>query len=413
MKKNAVLFACILLITIFLFGCTTNEEVMETSKPISDESQVPVSEIKPTVLPVAETEIPVVVTEVPVDIEYRQITSVTNIKFISMITGPDSENNTESRWKVSGTDIGVLFGEETIYMAFGDTFYSGSSEASFDQLWRSNVLAVISDDVPEDGFTIDSMITDSEGYAKQFIPGVKNGEEEGLYGGFQVTAIPTGGIEIDGNLYVSYMSVSWWGAPGIWTCNFGGIVKSEDKGETFTIIEDLRWPGDSNFIQLSMVRSGDYVYMYGIPAGRFGSVKLMRVRVDMIEDPEKYEYFVSFDDQGSPVYKPGEKGRKEAKVVASPSVGEHSVVYNEYINGYIMSYYNPKTDAIEVRSSENLEGPFSTPIEAITSEMLPTLYGAFMHERLVADEGKRIYMAVSQFFPIYNVVWMELELVID
>ena len=105
MKKNAVLFACILLITIFLFGCTTNEEVMETSKPISDESQVPVSEIKPTVLPVAETEIPVVVTEVPVDIEYRQITSVTNIKFISMITGPDSENNTESRWKVSGTDI--------------------------------------------------------------------------------------------------------------------------------------------------------------------------------------------------------------------------------------------------------------------------------------------------------------------
>src|SRR5690606_42157748 len=85
---------------------------------------------------------------------------------VAMLTGPEpSINYTWEQWEVYGTDLGssFMFGDE-MYIVFGDTFAAGNSD------WRSNVLAVSTDDDPRDGIIFDRMITDREGHAKEILP---------------------------------------------------------------------------------------------------------------------------------------------------------------------------------------------------------------------------------------------------
>ena len=39
-----------------------------------------------------------------------------------------------------------------------------------------------------------------------------------------------------------------------------------------------------------------------------------------------------------------------------------------------------------------------------------TLCGGFMCPKYVEENGKVFYFAMSQFFPIYNIMWMRVEL---
>lgn len=345
--------------------------------------------------------------EVPALIE-----SIGNLREVSIITGPDSINNTQEKWDVGGTDLGILFGDETIYMAFGDTF-SSIVDGNFGPNWRSNVLAVIKDSDPAEGLLFEKMITGqgNPNSAIQFIPGPKNGNETGPFGGFQVTTIPTGGFEHNGALYVTYMSISNWGEiGGTWKCNYGGIAKSTDKGQTWSKLENLRWDGNGNFVQMAPAKSGDYMYFWCIPAGRYSGVSLMRVSLDNIENYNEYEYYQYTDSNGNPVYKKGETAIKTARQIVPPVVGEHSVVYNEYADAWIMMYLNEKAAAIQLRYAERPEGPWSEPFNVTDSDDYFGIYGAFMHPKLVSEGGKKICFAMSKWLPVYNVSWMEVEL---
>ena len=81
-----------------------------------------------------------------------------------MITGAESINETEARYQIKGTDLGIMWTDERgqILAAFGDTFgagWGGSSSGFGDPAtndWRSNTLARSSDRNPADGMSFNN-----------------------------------------------------------------------------------------------------------------------------------------------------------------------------------------------------------------------------------------------------------------
>lgn len=75
-----------------------------------------------------------------------------NYHWVSVLTGEYSQNQTQSRYGVGGTDLGIMInkGEKTFFF-FGDTF----SEQDMTGNWRSNICAVTTDSDYTDGITFD------------------------------------------------------------------------------------------------------------------------------------------------------------------------------------------------------------------------------------------------------------------
>ncbi len=323
---------------------------------------------------------------------------VKNIHMIGMVTGEYSENQTSSRYGVGGTDLGVSVnrGDET-FIFFGDTF---KNEDQTDN-WRSNTAAVTTDSDYTDGITFDRMIATGTGKAKELIRGRKSP-------GSEVTKIPTGALCIDGALYLSFMSVRRWGEPGVWDCNYGGVAKSTDGGESWEILKELQWPGESRFCQMYPVQEEDMVYVPGIGGGRGGGAALMRVPAGSYEDFEAYEYLTGYNEDGSPIFTPGEEGLARAIDLLRKPVGEMSFMYSEYLEEWLVTYISGQD--IIMRSAKEIWGPYSGPVTIAAQEDFPGLYGAFMNPRYVSEDGKKIGFLMSLWLPVYNVALMEMEL---
>lgn len=309
------------------------------------------------------------------------------LELIATLTGPDSINQTDTRWGVDGTDLGHSFvSGDAIYMVFGDTFGPGNTD------WRSNVAAVITDDDPTDGLTFDRMIEDIPGHAKELIS--PNDVE-----GFEVTVIPTNGIAIGDRLVLHYMAVYHWGNPGHWDLSQSGLAYSDDAGETWTVDPNAVWPGDSHFGQVAFVEEGDYVYLFGIPGGRFGGVALARVEPEQILNLDAYEYWDGSD---------WVRGDATAAVEILPApVGELSVRWNSYYGKWLMMYLNENKYAIVLRTADCLAGPWDEERTVTTGLENPQLYAPFMLPKW--NDGPEIYFTMSLFGP-YNVNLMATSL---
>ncbi|NYE18378.1 DUF4185 domain-containing protein [Microbacterium immunditiarum] len=334
---------------------------------------------------------------------------VSNLTEIAQLTGPDAINDTEAA-AVAGTDLGSManLGDRT-YFFFGDTFGERAPESTGGQggIWRSNVSAWTTDDDPSDGIAFDGWApADDLGWAQALV----EGEHDINDGDGEVTKIPTHGFAIGETLYISYMSVSYWGEPGTWDANHAGLAKSTDRGETWTALESPRWPGDSNFIQVAPVRVEDggteYLYFWAIPAGRFGGVQLMRVPAteQAVEDQAAYTYFAGTDDDGNPRWV---SDMEAAETVIEGTIGELSVMWSEYLDRWIMT----SSDAGNAYIREGITpwGPWGDPIELVRASDYPGLYAPFMNPRYVDEGGRRIYFAMSLWGP-YNVFWFSVDL---
>ena len=180
-----------------------------------------------------------------------------------------------------------------VYMFGGDTFSSEDSEG-----WRSNVLFVIDDDDPSDGLTIVDAVTDIEGHAKELLGSMKRDN-------VQMTDRSGSRIffAIDQTLYCIYMSVKHWNPQGgSWICGFSGLAKSTDEGQNWTKL-DLRWDGNSNFIQTAHC----LVEEHAVPVGHscrslWRRSAPTKVKADEVEDGEAYEYFTGEDENGDPIW---------------------------------------------------------------------------------------------------------------
>lgn len=316
---------------------------------------------------------------------------VANTVKIAKEIGTGAINDTASV-DVCGADLGSMFelnGKTMI--AFGDTF--GCPLVNTPN-WRSNTMAYTTDSDPTDGLSIDGWITGGLGNAKELFD-----EDVGA-----ITAIPTYGISVASTAYLYYMQVINWNP---WTCNISSIASSQDDGANWTKHDDaISWSA-GNFNQVAIVRENPWLYIFGIPCGRNGSVKLMRVPQDQVLQKNSYEYFTGLDASSTPIWTAANEFAA-ATIVGGP-VGELSVRWNSWLGRYIMMYFEIGT-GIVMREAPSLWGPWGDPIAVATGAEHPALYGAYMMEGYEENGGESIYFRMSQYFPTYSTFWMKTTL---
>ena len=371
---------------------------------------------------------------------------VRNLRMNSWLTGEASQSRTRTRFDMGGTDLGfpLVMNDGSILYFFGDSF-SGMRHGG---TWRCNAILRSTDMDPTDGIFFDSAWTRRDGFIEsgrfsEFIPGAKRGTTRHVSypvePHHEVTTIPTGAFLIGDTIYVTYMSVEWWGPPGVWAVGHGSMARSTDGGVTWEKIHDkVIWPGDtypmrpagnkyrssehsSGFEQSHPVDGNDgYIYFFGIPGGRNESVKLMRVAYEYVEVQDNYEYLVGYDDDGNPIWMThADGGMWEAIHVIVGTVGEMSIMYSYYLEEWLITFISPMhNNDMVIMSAKELWGPFSAPQQLVPFDDFPTLYGAFMIPAFQSADDPKIYFVMSIWgFPpnfnaeVYNSFLMEIELI--
>lgn len=312
-----------------------------------------------------------------------------SLSVTQQLTGPGSPNQTFERWNVGGTDLGfTFFHEGDLYMVFGDTYGRERQD------WRSNTMAKLADiSSPASGLQIEHFISDPSGRATELLSSQK------VYW-VEQTVIPTNGVSVDSRMVLHYMSVRRWVAPGQWRINHAGLAFSDDAGRSW-VKSGPMWGERSNFGQVAFVRDDaepDTIYLFGIPAGRFGNVRLARVPGDAMLRRGAYEYW-----DGS-----GWASRESDAVAVVPApVGELSVAWNEYLGQWVMMYLDERHSSIVVRTSEALTGPWSEPSLVASARDHPQLYAPFI---IPFESGEpEIFFTMSRW-DNYNVYLMHLRL---
>ncbi|MEE2061298.1 DUF4185 domain-containing protein [Rhodococcus artemisiae] len=330
---------------------------------------------------------------------------------VAWVTGPRSDNRTDARFSVSGTDLAIMWDngaaepDRRILMAFGDTF--GDCAAPGEE-WRHNVLMRSADTDLTDGIDVPDPVPGDihagspvDAHAPDF-----SRELVGALGieGIEKTVIPTAGIAVGGVQYINFMSVRAWGDHGEWWTNASMIGTSVDNGETWHVdpatarlnvpldipgVQQLSM-GNANFQQHAYVRHDGYLYDFGTPQGRFGAAFLSRVPEHLILDLTAYEYWTADG------WIPGDVDR--AVPIIPGTVGELSVHFTG--DQFVMVYGNDVTGGIDLRTSPSPEGPWSEPRQIVARDRLGGIYAPFIHPW---STGNDLYFTASRWSD-YNVM---------
>ncbi|MFF0283779.1 DUF4185 domain-containing protein [Rhodococcus aetherivorans] len=297
---------------------------------------------------------------------------VVEVSTVAKQTGAGSVTRTDKRWQVYGTDLGIMWESEPgrIAVAFGDTVGRGfHPPGGQGDDWRSNVLAFSTDRDLADGMSFDSMVQDSRCHAAEILGSRKLDNVE-------ITTIPTSGFAVGDRQYLTYMSIRTWNSiPGTWWTNHGGIAYSDDGGSTWTKDPYAKWDnifGVTNFQVAAAVPAHGYVYLFGTPNTRLGSVALARVPEDRVLEPGAYQYWR--DGNWTPA-----GGYTAATPVVHGPAGELSVRYDAAADRWQMTYLDTAKAAIVVREAESPQGVWSESTRLVGVEQHPELYGGFLH----------------------------------
>jgi len=322
----------------------------------------------------------------------REIVGAQNFRIVSRLTGSPSQNQTTAVG-VGGTDLGHMVNHNgKTYFLFGDTFSGETPFVGGD--WRHNAMAWSTDGAPANGITFGGWITNTSGRAREVI-------HSGI--GSPITEIPTGAISLNNRIYAWYMGVNWWGPPGQWTDERSGLAYWSEGDDRFTNVSTFNLDGGSNFgMVAASLRSplenaaDDHVYLWGTPTGRFGGVKLARVLPQEIENLASYRFFDGTVN-GTPTWT---ANQSDADYIVRATVGEMSVMYNEFLDAWTMLYFNEVTAAFEIRQSPTPWGDWSAAIRVAHSQQAPGgLYAPYMNPLLVENGGETLYFTMSLWNP--------------
>jgi len=260
--------------------------------------------------------------------------------------------------------------------------------------------------------------------------------------GPEVTIIPTAAISVPGagangatRQYISFMSVRSWDTPGSWTTNYSGIAYSDDNGQNWRSelvpSSSIRTAasgrstvpyvsGNQNFQQNAFVKppagsqeaAEGWVYMYGTPSGRNGTVYVSRVNQYQIMDQTKYQYWngSSWVANKPSAAKPILPGTTTSffgffKSTTYPSAGEMSVQYNPYLKKCVMLY--GAVSNVVMRTADKPEGPWSKAATVVTSAAVPGgIYAPYIHPW---STGSDLYFTLS-LWSNYSVMLMRTKL---
>jgi hypothetical protein len=327
---------------------------------------------------------------------------------VTQLTGPGSSNRTDVRWQVNATDLGLMW--ETapgrVAVAFGDTFgrdWRDGGPGTTD--WRSNVLGFSSDRDLAHGMAIDSMVADKPCHATEVLDSYK-------VNNFEITVIPTSGFALGDRQYLSYMSVARWSKkPGRWWTNYGGLAYSDDGGQNWVQDQYARWDnifGQGQFQVVAMVPHDGYVYMFGTPNGRFGTIALARVPQHYVLNKSAYQYWIG--GVWKPTIEVAPPGGSGIELAATPIVsgvaGEVSVHYDPGTQLWDMTYLDVNDNVIVLRRSTSPQGLWSPPATLVHTGDYPSGYGGFIHPW---STGRDLYFTLSEYRH-YNVYLMHAEL---
>jgi hypothetical protein len=338
--------------------------------------------------------------------------------FAPYAPSPHSINDT-TRWGICSGDLGsLMYSQGTAYLTLGDNYKScppgtgGPGGGLNPPNWRSNAVGVIPK--PSNfthGLHITRWISQDGKHAMEVIPSVHNAGdcEDNQTKGCEITTIPTYGFSVQGRLFLAFMSVHHWGDPGRWDVNYSSFAMSSNKGKTWTVeTHAIKWGANSNFAQVAVTPdpTGRYLCFYGIPGGRFGSVKLMRTpnTWHSVLSPKAYQYFTGTKD-GQPQWS---SNSAQAVTVADAPVGELSVIYDPGLKHWLMTYLQGSGDLV-IRSAAQYWGPWSQTATLATQQKFPQLYGAFMNPHFLTNKGHTIYFVMSLWLP-YSVFWVKANL---
>lgn len=332
-----------------------------------------------------------------------RLAGVTGQAEVCQLTGPGAHNDTTAATgpMIAGTDLGSMFeADGRMWFAFGDTFGERAEgmTGGGGTIWRSNALAYTTDEDPTDCITFDGWVADRVGWAAEVLPRRQAAGE--------VTVIPTYGFEANGDMYLHYMSVKEWGPPGEWTTNHAGLARSTDGGQTWQRLDQVTWPGEGSFQEVSVAKVDGELLFWGVPSGRLGGVSVMRVAEQDVEDLGSYRYYAGTDDEGGPIWS---ADQADAALVIERPTGELSVAWNDYLGRWLMTTMADNADAV-MYEGVTPWGPWGEPHVLVRQADLPGLYAPFMHPSYVADGGRTVYFGMSHWLP-YNVFWHRVDLV--
>jgi hypothetical protein len=333
---------------------------------------------------------------------------------IGYVTGPDSPNSDILLGAgVGGTDLGIPFavGDKTA-MLFGDTF---SSIGDHTGMWNSNFIALTSDENLNDGLQFEQLVTNSRGAILPFSQGLHHRnkiDEESLNMNREVTKIPTGAITIGEDVYIFFMSVRVWIPTGGWKVNYNQVIKTDHEFSYFEYVEELKWSEDlaGNFAQIMPFENPDdpsNIYFISIPGGRSQGASLFRVDKNEFENFEEYEYYL-----GNENWLKGSSGLSEFKespfnIIEGPC-SEMSIMFDTYLNQWIVVYLSGSN--IIMKTSDSLTDTWSNGEVILRSSEYPGLYGGFVYPGFVDFEGRKFYLQISRWVPIYQTQLFEVVL---
>ena len=338
------------------------------------------------------------------------LASISGVHVVTQLSGEYSINSTRSTWNVATADLGIMcLHNGKLYFFFGDTLGGAHGK---DWLY-SNVAAFTSDLDYTDGISFEGYLTDDKGRVKPVTQGVFQVNVEA---GYEYTRIPTGAISLNGNLYMNFMSVAQWLGDD-WICNFGGIMKSADDGETWTEL-DVRWPGDIKFCQNAPVynEKGGFVYVVGITGGRYNIARMMRVPAEQYEDFDAYEYLVGYDSDNSPIWQSGTDGLYSDFALIDEHVWEPCIMYSDYLGEWIITHKNAA--GLRMFTAKEACGPYElTAVIPYPHDNSAGYYGVFMNPFLSREGGQKLAFLMSSMIPtstgdgnIWEVQIMEMTL---
>jgi hypothetical protein len=214
----------------------------------------------------------------------------------------------------------------------------------------------------------------------------------------EYTDIPTYGVSVNGRIYVYIMSIRSWNP---WSSNFAALAYSDDDGKTFIRIDDF-FPANSNFMQVALVKKDGYLYLFGIPSGRNGGVKLARVPEGKIPDKGAYKFYRQSGAGPSWV-----DNEFDGSIIVPGQVGELAVQWNPFLNAWLMTSLNEGRRWFEARTSASLEGPWGPADFLAGSQEFSSVggwgyYGPFIHPTYTENNGETLYFLAS-LWSHYNV----------
>ena len=339
---------------------------------------------------------------------------VVSARLVTLLTGEYSINKSITNYGMGGSGGGYMIDcGDFILFSFGDIELEGELGGP----WRSNALAFSTDFDYTDGIVFDGFYLNDSGEHDGIASEILHSEHNK---GVEMSKIPTGAFKIGNTLYMGFMSVRIWddddseGKGAKWQCNYGSFAKSTDMGLSWETPSDLRWPEESGRIQPFPVVDGDMVYVFTVPAGRNGAVQLMRVHKDDFENFAAYEYMVGRDENGNAIYERGYDAMMSDYYIVEKYAGGVEVMWNDYLEEWIMVYATPETGNIKkasvvMRVAKTLDGEWSNPVVVMSQTTYGPVYEPRILERYNSEGGKKIMIICSRW-NVYNSLIFEVEL---